>query len=49
MSWDEMIAKGRDPKDPTIYKEGFKYPDGKVLEGVWPDAIIEVDPSGKIV
>ena len=49
MSWDEMIAKGRDPKDPTIYKDGFKYPDGKVLEGVWPDAIIEVDPSGKIV
>ena len=49
MSWDEMIAKGRDPKDPTVYKDGFKYPDGKVLEGVWPDAIIEVDPSGKIV
>jgi len=49
MSWDEMIAKGRDPKDPTIYKDGFKYPDGKVLEGVWPDSIIEVDPQGKVV
>ena len=49
MPWEEMIAKGRDPKDPTVYKDGFKYPDGKVLEGVWPDAIIEVDPKGEIV
>ncbi|MFG6359315.1 MAG: aryl-sulfate sulfotransferase, partial [Mailhella sp.] len=32
MSWDDMIAKGRDPNDPTIYKNGFKYPDGRVLE-----------------
>ncbi len=49
MSWEEMIAKGRDPKDPTIYKDGFKYPDGTVLEGVWPDAILEVDPKGTVV
>ena len=49
MSWDEMISKGRDPKDPTVYKDGFKYPDGTVLHDVWPDAIIEIDSKGKVV
>ena len=44
-----MIAKGRDPNDPTIYKNGFKYPDGRVLEGVWPDSILEVDQKGNVV
>ena len=49
MSWDDMIAAGRDPEDKTIYKDGFKYPDGKVLNDVWSDAIIEVNPKGEVV
>ena len=46
--WDEIIEKGRDPKDPTIYRDGFTYPDGTVLQDIWPDAIIEVTPAGEI-
>ena len=49
--WAEAIAKGRNPNDGRTYtdEEGFKYPNGTVLHGIWPDAIIEVNPKGEVV
>lgn len=47
--WEEAFAKGRRKDHPNNYPEGFTYPDGKVLHGIWPDAIIEVNPKGEIV
>ncbi len=38
MSWDELIEKGRKADDPANFKDGYKMPNGKVIEGVWPDA-----------
>lgn len=39
-SYAEAIAKGRDPD--TLFSAG-------PLEGIWPDAILEVDPNGDVV
>ncbi len=50
-SLDEAAAKGLDLKNPDrrLPPEGFKRPDGAIIQGVWPDFIREVDHSGKTV
>lgn len=48
-SWDDAFAKGRRKDHPNNYPEGFTYPNGNVLHGIWPDAIIEVNPQGEVV
>ncbi len=51
-SYDEALAKGRDPKCTALSPSGSKGPgwgpDGQPLMGIWPDAIIEVTPKGEI-
>ncbi|MBS6142155.1 MAG: aryl-sulfate sulfotransferase, partial [Bilophila sp.] len=51
-TYDEALAKGRDPKDPALSRNGMaapgQGPDGQPLQGIWPDAIIEVAPKGEI-
>ncbi len=47
--WEEAFAKGRDKNHPNNFPDGFKYPDGKVLHGIWPDAILEINPKGEVV
>ena len=47
---EEAIAKGRKPE--TLGKMSISdpnWPVEKPVEGFWPDAILEFDPSGKIV
>jgi hypothetical protein len=51
-SWDEAIAKGRDPK--KTYPKGVVSPydprkEKPPVMGVWPDAVREVDKNGKTV
>ena len=45
-SYDEAVAKGRDPK--TLNPEGFDA-HGKIIKGVWPDYVKEVTPDKKVV
>jgi outer membrane protein assembly factor BamB len=49
-SWDEAIAKGRNPK--TTYPKGAPNPldpEKKPTQGIWADMIQEVDKNGKVV
>ena len=51
-TYDEALAKGRDPKDKALSRNGMpapgQGPDGQPLQGIWPDAILEVTPKGEI-
>ena len=51
-TYDEALAKGRDPKDKALSRNGMpapgQGPDGQPLQGTWPDAILEVTPKGEI-
>ena len=51
-TYDEALAKGRDPKDKALSRNGMpapgQAPDGQPLQGIWPDAILEVTPKGEI-
>ena len=53
MGWDELIARGRDAKDPVNTPDGcvvtYGMPPGRTVHDVWPDSIIEVDPKGNVV
>jgi outer membrane protein assembly factor BamB len=49
-SWEEAIAKGRNPK--TTYPKGLIShidPEKRPTMGIWPDFIQEVDQNGKVV
>jgi len=45
-SYEEAIAKGRDPK--TLSQEGYTN-HGKLIKGIWPDYIREISPDKKVV
>lgn len=51
-SYEEALAKGRNPNDPALQPNGTTgpalSPDGLPLTGIWPDAILEVTPKGEI-
>ena len=51
-SWDDAIAKGRDPKKafPTgVISQYDTRTEKQPIMGIWPDAVREVDKSGKTV
>jgi hypothetical protein len=45
-SYEEAIAKGRDPK--TLSQEGYNN-HGKLIKGIWPDYVREISPDKKVV
>jgi hypothetical protein len=44
-SYEEAIAKGRDPK--TLNPEGYDN-HGKLIKGIWPDYVREITPDKKV-
>jgi hypothetical protein len=48
-SYEEALAKGRDPKLPqTLKPEGYESR-GKLIKGIWPDYVKEITPDKKVV
>lgn len=50
-TYDEALAKGRDPKDKALSRNGMpapgQGPDGQPLQGIWPDATLKSRPRVK--
>ena len=49
-SYDEMVKAGRDVNLPghSVFKDGMKI-DGRMVEGIWPDFVREINRQGETV